>query len=205
MCLEVNQGLWVLPLRQAKEIFGVSNKELKKVPVMMSMPGRYCVRNQHHKGRRLRLACVAHVKLEALKLHGATNVLLKRLDDGLIPQKYIVLARWLLKAPLQRLQFDPLEIPEGYLPIEDAHCGMASVRFPHMTCKTTIEHGLWCYACQFMFNRSILGTYDYLSEENWRRNMHIVRPRTEFFEHIKACEGAKILFHYQSSPYEAGL
>lgn len=202
VCLSRNQSFWMIPLAVAGDCFDLTQKDLKALPTMRSIPGKYFVQHRISRQRSIRLTSVKAAKELALKVHGsieamASNLAAKRMH---ITRTSYHKTRWLQGAPLQPLSQDPwtLEIISN-TPTDD-FCGMGSVPFPSMS-GSSIENGLWCRGCERTFelyrsqklDRSVVSRLVPLNCEPFqffRGMQYCARSEAEFLEHAKHCYSA---------------
>lgn len=214
-CLRRNQSLRVIPQALAKKCFNLTQTQLKTIPIMYSIPGRYFVGHTISRQRRQRLVSVKSAKRLAIMVHGSTNKVAE-----LVPaqpprgvtektlQEYHTF-RYLLDAPLEPLHSDPLAMPsEKNVPSDDC-CGMASIHFPSLTVENSLESGLWCRGCEYTFERlrfgklsahtvsglSYPGVDPFFTLMGMQRR---ARSKSEFLDHIQCCYGVRKLLSQSS-------
>lgn len=192
----------MIPLALAGDCFHLTQQDLKALPTMRSIPGRYFVQHRISRQRPIRLTSVKAAKELALKVHGSTeamarNLAAKRLH---ITDTSYYKTKWLQDAPLQPLSQDPLTLENIRNTPADDFCGMGSVPFPSMS-GSSVENGLWCRGCERTFelyrsqelDRSVVSRLMYLGCEPFQFVMgmqYCARSEAEFLEHAKHCYSA---------------
>jgi hypothetical protein len=155
-CLCGNQSLWVIPTALARKCFDLTLSQLKRLPIMRSIPGVYFVGHRISRQRQFNLTSVKAAKELGIMIHGSTENMAETLTakrSGGIAEKEYHTFRWLQDAPLQALCQDLSRLPtEGNVPNDDC-CGMASIPFPSLLQNNTLENGLWCRGCDRTFER----------------------------------------------------
>ncbi|EZG08139.1 hypothetical protein H106_02625 [Trichophyton rubrum CBS 735.88] len=152
-CLRYNQSLWVMPLSLAKQSFGLTLRDLKKLPLVKTVPGMYdLARGWSHRGSQT-LVSVRHAKEYAMKINNGS---LPDVDTTITPEmsdrmiRKMIALRWFREAPLEPLPDNPSRIPtRGGMPDNDCN-GMASLPFPSLRRNKTLDHGFWCRGCDWM-------------------------------------------------------
>ncbi|KAK2739864.1 hypothetical protein FQN57_006440 [Myotisia sp. PD_48] len=193
-CLRANPALWVMPIAFAKECFRFSPKEMKKLPIMRSIPGVYEVGHEISRNRQLKLVSVRAAKEMALRFHGS------------LPKAASYTDRWYIEAPSNPMEIKPSLLPGAEIGPYDSSCGLASILFPCLLSKNTIENGIWCKGCDWTF-------LNYRSGKLSRHLINDMLPpglnpipvlsgmrrrawsKDELLVHIKQCYGARKLLH----------
>ena len=204
-CLLSNQSLWVVSTALAGKCFDLTPRQLKRIPIMYSIPGIYFVGHKISRRRRLRLVSVKSAKQLGIMLHGSIEKIAETLATRRTPDatsKEFYTFKSLHSAPLDPLGRDPSTLPsQGNTP-NDNFCGMASIPFPSLPSKNAPENGLWCRGCERTFElcrfkelpskvlseSSPVGCdpfYVFLAKQNRARS------RAEFLQHIRQCYGAR--------------
>jgi hypothetical protein len=204
LCLHKNQGLWVIPTATAKDCFNLTSRQLKSIPNMLSIPGRYFVGRNIARKLRLKLVSVKAAKLLAIKVHGS----IKTMFEIFRAREYerdgrVYLYQWLLKAPLEPISPTELEEPSWGIHPGDKYCGMASIVFPSLSPTNTTMQAIWCRGCEWLSRQSgsetpendlsriippgayPLSVLQALKFRDW--------STAEFLEHIKTCEGVQVV------------
>lgn len=155
-CLCRNQSLWLIPTTLARKCFDLTLSQLKRLPIMRSVPGSYFVGHTISRQRQLKLTSVKAAKELGIMIHGSTEnmaeTLTARRSGGMTEKEYHTF-RWLQDAPLHPPGQDLSRLPtEGNVPGDDC-CGMASIPFPSLLQNNTLENGLWCRGCDETFER----------------------------------------------------
>ena len=153
-CLHKNQALWVVTPPQARDAFALLPKSLKRLPTMMSLPGKYHVGYPISRSRRCRLVSVMAAKRLALDEGSTSTSLVQGLEAkrnaGLSLEEYYTL-RWLQDASLEPPTERPLWATSKANVPNDRYCGMASVAFPSIL-DGQLERGLWCLGCDKLYH-----------------------------------------------------
>ncbi|KAF1952920.1 F-box domain-containing protein [Byssothecium circinans] len=152
LCLVVNQSLWMISLPLAQECFGLTKQQLKALPIMWSIPGKYCVPRSKSRQRSIRLTGVKAAKELALKVHGSLEALAMKypLNPLDLPPFKIDMLTWYRQAPLCPLSQDPHTINDVGVRPDDGFCGMGAIPFPSLLNGGT-EQGLWCQGCELTY------------------------------------------------------
>jgi hypothetical protein len=205
-CLWLNPSLWVTFISDATNFFDLTLSQTKSLPIMRSIPGTYNIEHRRSRRRPLELTSVKAAKELTIKVHGSAKVITKKLQAKMmapgIPVAEYRRLRYLRRALVQQ-HAQELFKPR-YKPTDprDQFCGMASVHFPSLTQKDTVEKGLWCCGCERTCERQLTLPFEVLSS--------LVPPtscvttvlgaakrrawsRSGFLEHIEDCYGVQEL------------
>ncbi|KAI1738568.1 hypothetical protein F4680DRAFT_425483 [Xylaria scruposa] len=148
-CLHENRALWMMRWAEAKRCFRLTDKQLKTIPTLYSIPGTYCVRFRISRRRMSRLVSVKQAKQLAIRIHGSIETS-PELNPVLCPRRTHRRELWKFKrfieAPLEPPGCDLSKMPEKSNAIEDECCGMASIRFAYLTAAGA-DHGVVCKGC----------------------------------------------------------
>jgi len=142
-CLREHSRLWMLPISKAKACFELTDSQLKRLPIMRSIPGSYSVSYQISRKRPLRLLCVGPAKQLALLENGDFEARLEsKYHNRLVSQKDY----YKYKSFMAELD----DVPRSSMSNigNDEYCGMASIPFPHLTAEHAIDEGYWCLGCE---------------------------------------------------------
>jgi hypothetical protein len=144
-CLYDNRDLWAIPASAARECFHLTNKHLKGLRTMMSIPGMYHMQEWFKNGRRLRLVCSGSAKRLAISVYGSTEHI-PPIAEGL---KYTTSNLYrALRQPVTWVACSDINLVDRDRNCyKDQHGGMASIAFPSLTTADKIESGLWCSNC----------------------------------------------------------
>jgi hypothetical protein len=200
-CLCSNQSFRVLPVALAGRCFSLTQSQLKKAPIMRSIPGVYSIGHRISRYRRLRLISAKHARELGIMVHGSVENMANLLPD-ICEESYTF--EWLLDAPLEPLQRDPSTMPSDVYTPDDYYCGMASTHFPSLFPNNALESGLWCRGCEWTFESYKLRDLTSSEESDlipqgvepfWllSRMQYRARSRAEFPSHVKDCYGARKL------------
>lgn len=139
--LSQNQSLWVIPTAHAKKCFDLTERQIKQVPIMRSIPGRYGVRLPISRKGSLRLVSVKLAKELGISIHGSVEdmagALAAKRKKGVIKRQFRKF-RFYQDAPLEPLPRDPSTQPPRANVRHDYYCGMASISFPSLPFQQAI-------------------------------------------------------------------
>ncbi|EFR03027.1 hypothetical protein MGYG_06027 [Nannizzia gypsea CBS 118893] len=160
-CLAHNQSFWALPLSKAQTIYRIPTRELKKLPTMKSIPGVY--KTREIKRQRPKLVSV-FAAAQLAKINGSMPMLNTTIKTPDMPS-WKTLPDWLQDEHSAAVQehldtlTEPLTghpswlLPSTGIRKPDQFCGMASMQFPYLLPDKTLEHGLLCKGCEWVFSR----------------------------------------------------
>ena len=175
-CLWKHPRLWVIPISQVKSCFGITNNQLKRLPVMRSIPGRYSVRNSVSRRQRIRLLCVETAKRLAIEENGDDEWMDSELEskytNALLSSKDYHNYKWLQAAPLQSPNPGFAARSLNRCRTSDEFCGMASLPFPYLTVTNAINEGYWCLGCELTYRQWSSGKL------NIGDVSHLISPRS---------------------------
>ncbi|KAF2271828.1 F-box domain-containing protein [Westerdykella ornata] len=202
LCLVVNQSLWMLPLPAARECFGLTKQQLKALPIMWSIPGKYCVPRSKSRQRSIRLTSVKAAKELALKVHGSIEALEMKhpLDPQAHPAFKTDMLTWYRQAPLCPLSQDPLTINDVGIRPDNVFGGMGAIPFPSLLNGGT-EQGLWCRGCEMTYDTYMIegldvSTLSRLVPQGCPADLFLLRvqyrawSKAGFLQHAKHCHSA---------------
>ena len=196
-CLHRNMRFWVLPAKEAHDIYGIPKKDTHRLPGMMSN------KIGNKRGRRKKLISVKLARELGLAIHGSqqamTNWVLQSGKMGNNLNQY----NWWAEAGEKLLEWntdDPLPPPRS------ACWGSASMRFPHLRRDQTVDPGYWCEGCRFRRGKiSQASNYshgmDYIGKSPEEEKELEIRHREELRDwstsglkkHVLTCVGAQEL------------
>lgn len=205
-CLPRNQSLWVVSRSEAQKAFGLPAADIKRLPTLHSVPGKYYVKYTISSKRRHRLVSVRAAKELAIAHGKSAEHLARALQDqraaGLSPKKYRTL-RWISTAALQAPGEEILSRPSEANVPNDRFCGMASVPFLALPTNGGVERGLWCLGCEevsrdFQPNRpnealSHLVAPGIDVTAKLFTMQHVARSEHDFLKHSADCPGTKAM------------
>ncbi|EEA25532.1 hypothetical protein TMatcc_006238 [Talaromyces marneffei ATCC 18224] len=207
-CLRRNQSFWMIAEATAKECFKIPQRQLKTISFTQYVPRHY--QNARHGvfGQEQRLYAVKSVKRLAILIHGTnrkvTGLLPTRPPPHLAnkPLREYYEFKWLLNAPMEPFQSDPLTIPpDGPIP-RNEWFDTASIYFPHLASENLLESGLWCRGCDHLSRNLYLvgpGTLSKLVPRNIKEQEFFngwkdrARTKDNFLKHIQTCVGVQML------------
>lgn len=154
LCVMANQSLWMVSVPTSKLCFGLKEKQLRKLPVMWSIPGKYRVPRSRSRLQSIRLTTIKAAKELALKKCGSLEAFEKACpfhpDD--FPPFKVDLWMWYRNAPLHAYVPDACVVDDGETRPKDPYAGMGAVHFPSISAGQ-VEQGLWCRGCQAAFEK----------------------------------------------------
>ncbi|KAL6364763.1 hypothetical protein LRP88_00735 [Fusarium phalaenopsidis] len=162
-CMHKNRGLHMMTLNTAKKCFDLTDKQLKSIPTLYSIPSTYNVNHFISRKRMIRLVCAKQVKVLALQIHGPQNLakLIPRAPPrGIERNSAETKEYWMLRgfheAPLAPIGRNLSMLPINLDLPEDEYCGMASIRMPYLNKRGHRERGRICRGCQDEFHQVFL-------------------------------------------------
>lgn len=201
-CLVVNQSLWMTSLPLARKCFGLTTRQSKSLPIMRSVPGKYCVPHHISRQKPIWLTSVRAAKELALKVHGSLEALTRScpLDPCKLQEFQIEILNWYRQAPLHPLSSDPVGMNDVENRPRDRFGGMGSVPFPS-SIGGALEQGLWCRGCELTYeNYATEGidseTLSRLVPRDCHADQYLLRlqyrawSRAELRQHAKHCHSA---------------
>ncbi|EEQ28073.1 hypothetical protein McanCB56680_007125 [Microsporum canis] len=206
-CLHYNQSLWVIPPSLAKQCFKLTQRDLKKIPLMQSIPGVYDIAHKDLRRGRLTLVSVKLVKEFAIRINGSVPTIdtsiRHNMSDRVIKKMHTI--KWFQETPLQPLPDNPSRLPSNGNVPDNGYGGMASMEFPSLLPNKVLEHGIWCRGCDWTFEQYRLGRIpNRVRDDMVPSELHPfgvfcgiqrrARSRSEFLVHITQCYGARELF-----------
>jgi len=211
-CLGENQSLRMTTPAIAKQCFGLTDGQLKRIPIMYSIPGEYGVKFTVSRRRVYRLVNVKQAKQLGIDIHGSVENLSKLLPDspvGTITSRKLLVLKRLQEAPLTPPGCDLSRQKEPSERVEDDFGGMASIRLPYLT-EAGPDHGRVCRGCQVTndhFQQGLLpaavlselvppGASPYRSIGALLARL---RSKEGFLEHISTCYGVHVLLGSRNS------
>jgi hypothetical protein len=210
-CMNQNRGLHMMTLNTAKKCFDLTDRQLKSIPTLYSIPNTYNVRNYISRKRMIRLVCAKQVKKLALQVHGPetlAKLIPKAPPRGIERNSAETKEYWMLRgfheAPLAPIGRDLSMLPMNLELPDDEYGGMASIRIPYLIKTRYREYGRACRGCRLIVD---LYAKDRLPDDVIRRlvppgvpkfaplvgHMNRLRPEGAFQHHICWCFGVKQL------------
>ncbi|KAF4976142.1 hypothetical protein FZEAL_7161 [Fusarium zealandicum] len=205
-CLHQNHALRMTTLNIVRKCFHLTNKNLKKLPILHSIPGTYGVMLHVSRRKVYRLVSVKQVKQLAIEVHGTAenvaNLMPTTPPQGMTWREFCIFKSF-HEASLEPPGCDLSRMPERSNLVEDDFGGMASIRMPYLS-GTRADCGRLCKGCRLIDELHSQGLLpaDVL-EHLAPRGIGPSRPlralttrlhfREGFVEHIKACYGANRL------------
>lgn len=216
-CLYQNRSFWVIPRAQTKKYFGLTKRQVGRLPAMRSIHGTYVVGGPErtHK-RNYQLVSVGHAKQLGLDVHGSPEELAKLIPSTPTPRtseaklnEYFRFKHYQeapLEPPGRATSLDPEETPYG----NDRFAGMATLRVPHLTASGA-DWGHLCIGCLTLYRQFIDRTmplplvYEFsLSELPSKGHIYALVTRlyshAGLLEHTKTCCGMRQLLAAERLP-----
>ena len=201
-CLAKNPSLWVMTTALATKCFGLTSRQLMRLPLLHSIPGVYSIRCKISRQRSRRLVSVRAAKELAIMVHGSAKKMAHAVAARQIafasPHELFVY-KYLQNASLNPQSQDPSTLPTYHNTPADDSCGMASIPFPSLSTNNALENGLWCRGCEFRdwgyTKLPYLLSYLYFVPVDrspywvFRELQDRARSRAEFLDHITHCRG----------------
>lgn len=148
-CLQINPARRVIPRARAGKTFALSPKQVQKLPVLHSIPGRYGIAQKHV--RHNKLVSVAAARDLALSIHGSAEKIVELTAHRRHGFWMASEIRYLQTVFTTATSQDPLMTPDQGNRGADHYFGLASTHFPSlpgMLHGGTPENGLWCKGCE---------------------------------------------------------
>lgn len=203
-CLSKNFAFHLAKVSFAKKWFALTSEQLRRIPIMQSIPGRYRVTFTAKHSQPHKLVSVKQLLQLAIDVHGSPeNVarLMPAWSPAIHPHDFKTLAEF-HKAPLQPPGCDLSKLPFNSI-LYDKYPGMASIRMPSLT-SSGFEYGRQCRGCRHVQRKHLAGRLPSpvmeelvpsgLDPERVLDAMVIrLRARREFVEHLGQCHGVRWL------------
>lgn len=210
-CLVRNQSLWVTTPSLAQKAFGLSKSLVRTLPTMKAVPGIYSLKYEHAIRRRTKLVSVKLAKQlaisQGISMEIQRNSLEARRATGRKDSEYFML-RWLQAAsalppgPSFAFSWTEQNCPD------DNFGGTASIVFPHLDERGSLESGFCCKGCHEisrLWSRGALTATEI---------SHLIRPgrhegmmlrelasaewtQKTFSAHVDQCPGSKRLMQHE--------
>lgn len=204
-CLSENCSLRMMTISLARQCFHLTECQLKRIPIMYSIPGMYGVWGTVSRYRVYRLVSVKQAKRLAIEVHGSVENLpeLEKSSTYAASKKFWLFKRF-REAPLNPVGCDPSRPPQKLNLGEDDFSGVASIRFPSLS-DLGVDHGRLCQGCRFIYNfwvhqrwlppsvLSALVTPGQYPQRPLRAQSKLLRSTQGFLEHVKNCHGVRQL------------
>ncbi|EEU39427.1 uncharacterized protein NECHADRAFT_81591 [Fusarium vanettenii 77-13-4] len=206
-CLDKNYAFHLTRVSFAKKWFNLTGKELRRIPIMQSIPGRYQLRPEAKRKHRQshRLVSIKQLLQLAIDVHGSPENVAKLMptEDSDIDDYDFKMLEQFHKAPLQSPGCDLSKLPFDYC-LFDQWPGMAAIQMPSLI-NSHRDYGRECQGCDLLLRRKRLGILPRQVEEEFvprdldpgevlRAMASRLRPRAEFVEHLRHCYGVAWMF-----------
>ncbi|KAK2616686.1 hypothetical protein QQS21_000298 [Conoideocrella luteorostrata] len=208
-CLHENIAFWMISRPVAKKCFCLTEKQLKAVPIMHSIPGSYSVGTPPaSRSRVYRLVSVKQAKQMAIELHGSPEQVASLSLIGASNGKD--LSERLKFQRFREISLEPPGLDLSRLPSKenfgsDGFAGVASMRLPHLS-DSGLDAGRLCYGCRVVYDDCVRGELPAsVLSELVPSGISAYRPlkamstrlysRGGFLEHVEHCYGAQRLLY----------
>ncbi|KAF7558417.1 hypothetical protein G7046_g5739 [Stylonectria norvegica] len=201
-CLRIEPSFRVLVAKRAIELFCLSTRHLRRLPLMSSIPGSYGI-TQKKSRRRCRLISVSAARDLGILVHGSAAKMAEALRSRHEGEDIIADLSFLQGESHPRGS-DPLAASlQASIP-DDSLFGMASIPFPSLSTMGDAQEGIWCKGCDWSHERFRTGrvTIDAFSDmlplDVYPSRVLLgmarrARSRNGFLEHVQHCYGARCL------------
>jgi hypothetical protein len=204
-CLEHNPSLWVIPMFLAMRCFGLTLRQLKRIPIMHAC--NITTGPIPRRGRSLVSVKMAKELSIRMQVSIYEN---PRTRIGERKEADMKALQWFRDASLQPLPKPPSKLLRDKNAQSNPYQGAASIPFPSLPAVGhTAENGLWCRGCDWLFDRYAWGELDsrvirdlgssggnvWYSDTLRRR----ARSKEDFAKHLLHCYGT-----HQLEPSLAG-
>ena len=206
-CLHQNYALRMTTVTFAIRWFALTNKQIRRIPIMRSIPGSYCVRYEISRRRACRLVNIKQLKQLAIDVHGSAENVAKLMpeDSSGMSFKDFCTLRQFHEASLEPPGCDLSKVPSKENRVNDQYCGMASIRMPSLT-SSGPDYGRLCRGCRYIYDQHSFGLLpsSVLSElvpQDTGPHLPLLailsrlRSRNGFIDHIRQCYGVRQLLH----------
>ncbi len=205
-CLDCDRALRVISMRTARNCFGISPKDLRRIPHLSTIPGTYDVGLELTRRRSVKLVSWKQARQLGIAVHGseeAMNTFVTRQNVGklTVTEAYNVL--WLTRPMLERQSYRTCMLENTP---NDRFPGMGATNFPFLRPDKVLEDGLWCCGCEHSNSRRFRGIEAPDSDPGMLLEalQCQARSRDEFMEHIRKCEGATKLLQRLEKHVQSG-
>ncbi|KAF5004126.1 hypothetical protein FDECE_9340 [Fusarium decemcellulare] len=202
-CLRHNPSLRALPPKEAMRYFGLSKKQIKRLPTLFVLPANYDI-TRNPSPQDCRLVSVKAARELGLVVHGSAEQLAQAMARRCKSGRLLVTGQFYQSEPAVSQSQDLLLMPsQGNIPPADFF-GMASIPFPSLSASGRVENGLWCRGCEITRHRydsvrlprDVLAALVSTNCEAMRVLLGLerrARSRESFLEHAKQCYGIQQL------------
>lgn len=202
-CLYQNRGLWMITTATARKCFGLTQRQLRTIPIMRSIPGTYSVRTLEKTHRRIyQLVSVRHAKQLGLDVHGSLEKLaefMPSISGGGVRSKEFYEFKRYHEAPLEPPGHDMSKLPGKANIGNDRFAGTATLRVPYIS-GSGADWGHLCRGCQVTYRHFRNGSLpSAILSELCPPDMNPDRPlfasttrfysHDELLDHIEDCYG----------------
>ena len=202
-CLSRNRSLWMTPLSVVDCCSNLTQRDLKTLPTMRSIPGQYSVESTIPSHRPIRLTSVRAAKELALKKYGSDEALARNLEAKNLDRTKIQYyqLRWFHDAPLELFENEHLSLQDLSNTPNHIFCGMGAIPFPSMS-RNGVENGLWCRGCEWThqhfgrqrLNDAVMSRVAPPGYDTWRfllEMQHRAYSVADFLKHARYCYSAR--------------
>lgn len=191
----------------AKRWFALTNNQIRRIPIMHSISGSYCVRYQVLYCRAYCLVSIKQLKQLAIDVHGSPENVAKLMleDSSGMGFKDFHTLRQFHEATVEPPGCNLSKLPSKANRMNDKYGGMASIRMPSLN-SSGPDYGRLCRGCRHIYNQHSLGLLpsSVLSElvppgtgpdRPLLAILTRLRSRNGFIDHIRQCYGVRRLLH----------
>lgn len=202
ICLQNNPARRVTTQAKARQAFVLSLKQVRKLPILFSIPGRYDITGDEVP-KQYQLVSVSAARDLALSVHGCAEQVVNLTESRRYKSPTAVDIRFLQRSFTANPEKDSLMVPdEGNVP-NDPFFGFASIPFPSLSGRLgTSEHGLWCKGCEKTLEEydnerlpaAVISTRIPSDCHPWRIFFYLTTraySRSELLRHGQECYGAQ--------------
>ena len=203
-CLHRDRSLRVIPSQTARMCFGVSPKDLRRIPAMLSIPGTYSVGHGVTRRKSTKLVSLKQAKELGIAVHGseeAMSAFVALQNAEKLTRRQLHVFQWLTAEYPKPLLHHPSNLPSFADTPDDGFCGMASIGFPSLQWNGVLENGLWCYGCRlkldkFMCTVNLDSDTELLVSGSDRIQAVLgkerrARSKSEFIKHMRECKNLR--------------
>ena len=202
-CLWRDRSMRLITCRLARKCFGLTLKEINRLPTMLSIPGTYSVGYRTTRQKRFKLVSWRQARELGIAIHGSAEAMESFViahNAGKLKGEDIYQVNWLTRSfpGGQNLDYSYTNEPN------DPFCGMGSVNFPVLRRDQRLDDGLWCFGCRYFCENqhSMPELFDRI-KSSLPRGCHPTTPllsrerqawsRVAFVDHVRQCECARYL------------
>lgn len=201
-CHKFNPARRVITQAKAKQAFVLSQRQVRRLPVLFSIPGRYDVTREEVL-KQHQLVSVSAARDLALSIHGSDEEVVNLTESRRYKSLTAIDIRFFQRAFTINTEQDPLKVPDqGNVP-NDRFFGLATIPFPSLSGRHgPSEYGLWCKGCEKTLEDydnqrlppAVISTRVPSNFHPWRIFFYMTTraySRSGLLRHSKECYGAQ--------------